>query len=87
MTGPFVDELRVVEAPPSALDRGRSLRRYMARRPSGDLVSFLRSEADEDPAALLVAVSLGLGASLRRAAVAPVPTWLALALAVWVGRR
>jgi hypothetical protein len=65
MTDVYAPERSLHGAPapaPSVLERGQLLRDYMRRRPAGDLAAFLRSEADDDPAALLTALALDVPA-------------------------
>lgn len=73
----YADE--ATAATPTVLDRARSLRRYAAGRPGGYDVQFLRCEAEEDGAALLLALALDIPGRAVQALRRPLPTWLALA--------
>ena len=66
---------------PTVLDRAQSLRRYLSRRDAEGVVQLVRSEAEDDPAALLVALLLTVPAYLSR------PPSLGLVLVALAVRR
>ena len=78
----FADESVVSQLrPPSVFDRAGHLLAYLNGRDSAGLLALLRSEAEDDPAALLLAVALLLPAYLAK------PPSLGLVLAVLAVRR
>ena len=73
-------------APLGVVDRARLMQRNVLGR--RDLTAYdLRTEADDDPAALALALVLDVPRRVVRTARRPLPTWLAVALVVAVARR
>lgn len=67
--------------PPTVFERAGHLQGYLAGRAGHDLLALVRSEADEDPAALLLALALYLPRYLSK------PPSLGLVLVVLAVRR